>query len=70
MVSIDRWALCRGAIVLIYWFLDLSRVVSIDRWSFYTGGPSIQVVFWTGFTALSDLAPALECNVDDSPLVH
>ena len=37
MVFIDRWSLCRGVTVLIYWFLDLSRVVFIDRWSLCRG---------------------------------
>ena len=38
MVFVDRWSLCRGAIVLFWWFLDQSTVVSIDRWSFYKSG--------------------------------
>ena len=36
---IDRWSLCRGAIVLLWWFSDQPVVVSVHRWSFfYTNG--------------------------------
>ena len=39
VVSIDRWFLCRGAIVLFRWFQDYSL-----QWSLQTGGPSMLVV--------------------------
>ena len=45
VVTIDRWTLYRGAIVLPELFTDRPTVVTIDRWSFYTSGLS------TGLTA-------------------
>ena len=44
VVSIDRWSLCRGTLVLPEWPMERPTVVSIDRWSFYTRG------LRTGFT--------------------
>ena len=37
-VSVDRWSLCGGAIVLPERFTDQRVVVSINRWSSYTSG--------------------------------
>ena len=33
MVSVDRWSLCKSAIVLPEWLTDQRIVVSVDRWS-------------------------------------
>ena len=38
MAFVDRCSLCRCVLVLFWWFKDQPTVVSIDRWSFYTGG--------------------------------
>ena len=48
-----RWSQLSGCYVLLRWFTDQPTVVSIDRWSFFTGDPSSQVVFKTGFTVHS-----------------
>ena len=37
MVSVDRWSLCRGAMVSPESFTDRRIVVSIDRWSLCRG---------------------------------
>ena len=37
VVSIDRWSLYRGTLVLLKWPMEQPIVVSIDRWSLYRG---------------------------------
>ena len=45
MVSIDRWSICRGTIIAIV----VPRSVYSGHIHDKTGGPSIQVVFKTGY---------------------
>ena len=49
VVSIDRWSLYGGALVLLRWTMSQPTVVSIDRWSLYASG-----LFMTGFTVHVD----------------
>jgi hypothetical protein len=37
VVSVDRWSLYRGAVVLLEWPMEHPTVVTIDRWSLYRG---------------------------------
>ena len=38
VVSVDRWSLYGGVVVLLKWTMSQPTVVSIDRWSFHASG--------------------------------